>query len=68
MKFQHVQPGQISLYDYMGKSIFIPARRDSFLPGLYLDLYTCLFFCIKVKHCPANFSHVVAAIKCMKNL
>ena len=28
MKFRPAQPGQISAYDYMGKSNFIPAIRD----------------------------------------
>ena len=37
MKFQLLQPGQISLYDYMGKSIFIPAKRDMFPPGICLQ-------------------------------
>ena len=39
MKFQPIQPEQISSYDYMGKSDFIPARRDSFPSGTCLDLY-----------------------------
>ena len=37
MKFQPVQPGQISPSDYMGKSIFIPAKRDRFPPGICLQ-------------------------------
>ena len=36
MKCQPVQPGQISAYDYMGKSVFIPARRDRFPSGVSL--------------------------------
>ena len=42
MKFHPPQPGQISAYDYMGKSNFIPAIRDSFPPGTCLDLF--IFF------------------------
>ena len=37
MKFQPVQPAQISPYDYMGKSVFTPARRDRFPPGISLQ-------------------------------
>ena len=40
MKFQPVQPRQISLYDYMWKLHFVLARRDSFPPGIWLDLHT----------------------------
>ena len=40
MKFQPVQPGQVSHYDYMRKSSFIPARQDSFPPAICLDLLT----------------------------
>ena len=29
--------GQISRYNYMEKSLFIPARRDRFLPGICLQ-------------------------------
>ena len=36
MKFQPVQPGQNSPYDYMGKSSFIPARRDRSPPCICL--------------------------------
>ena len=39
MKFHPVQPRQISLYDYMWKLNFVLARRDSFPPGICLDLY-----------------------------
>ena len=44
MRFQPVQLGQILPGDYMGKSNFIPARRDSFAPGICLDLFLFLFF------------------------
>ena len=37
MKFQPVQPGQISLYDCMGKSIFIHVRQEKFPPGICLQ-------------------------------
>ena len=43
MKFQAVQEGQISRYDYVGKSNFIPEERDSFLPSVCLDFYTLSF-------------------------
>ena len=49
MEFQPVQPGQISTYDYMGKSIFILARRDSFPLGIGLDFFT-FFFIFLSKH------------------
>ena len=39
MKFQPAQPRQISPYDYMWKLNFILARRDSFPPGIWLDLH-----------------------------
>ena len=39
MKFQPVQPGQVSPYDYMWKSDFAPARQDSFPPSVCLDLH-----------------------------
>ena len=38
MKFHPVQPGQISLYDDMRELNFVSVRRDSFSPGIYLDL------------------------------
>ena len=41
MKSQTVQSGQISPQDYMGKSYFIPSRRDSFH---LLFLLICLHF------------------------
>ena len=37
MKFQPVQHEQISPYDYMGKSVFIPVRRGRFPPGICLQ-------------------------------
>ena len=40
---QPVQPGQASIYDHMGKSNFIPARWESFPPGICLDLFTFYF-------------------------
>ena len=52
MKFQPVQSRQISLYDYMWKLSFVQARRDSFSPGICLDLYafslnsSLNFFCL----------------------
>ena len=42
MKFQPVQPGKISLYDYMRKLNFIPVRQDSFPHGICLNLFTFL--------------------------
>ena len=39
MKFQLVQPEQISLHDYIWKLNFVLARRDSFPNGLSLDLH-----------------------------
>ena len=38
MKFQPVQLGQISPYEYMWKLNFVRARRDSFPIGISLDL------------------------------
>ena len=43
VRFQPVQSGQISPYDYMGNLNFISARRDSFSPGISLDLYMFSF-------------------------
>ena len=37
IKFQPVQPGHISLYHYMRKSIFTPASWDRFPPGIWLQ-------------------------------
>ena len=37
MKFQPVQRGQLSSYDYMQKLNFIPARQDNFPPGICLS-------------------------------
>ena len=37
MKLQPVPPGQILPYDYMGKLIFITARRDRFPPDICLQ-------------------------------
>ena len=37
IKFQPVQPGHISPYDYMCKSIFTPASWDRFPPGIWLQ-------------------------------
>ena len=47
MKFQPVQPGHISPYNYMWKLNFITARRDSFPPAICLDLQALSlnFFC-----------------------
>ena len=39
MKFQLVQPREISPYDYMWKLNFVLARWDSFPPGIWLDLH-----------------------------
>ena len=39
IKFQPVQPGRISPYDYMKKLNFIPVRRSRFPPGICLHLY-----------------------------
>ena len=39
-ELQHVQPGQISPYDYMGEPNFIQARRDSFPRGICINLFT----------------------------
>ena len=43
IKFHLVQPGQISPYDYMWKLNFVTARRDSFPPGICLDLHAISF-------------------------
>ena len=43
MKFQLVQPRQISPYDYMWKLNFFLAMRDSFPPGILLDLQNWRF-------------------------
>ena len=43
MKFQPVQPRQISPYDYMWKLNFVPARWDSFPPDI-LFKSVCNFF------------------------
>ena len=51
MKFQPVQPGQIFLDDYTWNPNLVPARRDSFSPGICLDLHT---LCI-CKHGLINF-------------
>ena len=40
VKFQPVQSRQISPYDYIRKLNFVLARRDSFPPGIRLDLHT----------------------------
>ena len=37
MKWQPTQPGQTLPYDYMEKSISIPARRDKFPTGICLQ-------------------------------
>ena len=39
VKFQPVQPRQISPYDYMWKLNFVLARRESFPLGIWLDLH-----------------------------
>ena len=46
-KFQLIQPGQISTFDYMGESNLILARQDSFSPSICLDLpiISFNFFC-----------------------
>ena len=43
MKFQPVQPGQISPYDYIGESSFLQARRDSFPRGICINVFTFSF-------------------------
>ena len=43
MKSQPAQQGQILPYDYIGTLNFIPARRDNFPRGFYLNLNTFLF-------------------------
>ena len=43
MKIQPVQPRQILPYDYMWKLNFVLARRDSFPPGIWLDLHDFLW-------------------------
>ena len=51
MKFQPVQPRQISPYDYMWKLNFVMARRDSFPPGIWLDLHAfSLDFSLQARH------------------
>ena len=47
IKFQPVKLGQIPPYDYMWKLNFVPERRDSFSPGICLDLYpfSLIFLC-----------------------
>ena len=39
MQFRLVQPEEISPYDYMWKLNFVPAGRNNFPLGIYLDLY-----------------------------
>ena len=41
IKFQPVQPGQISTYDYLWILTFLPALRDSF-PLIFI--YICMHF------------------------
>ena len=43
MKFQPIQPGQISLSDYMGKPNVFPTRKDGLPPGICLDLFAVSF-------------------------
>ena len=55
VKFQLVQLGKISPYDYMGEFNFIPARQVSFSPGICLDLLT-FYFTFFVSMCQSTFS------------